>query len=79
MEVGIKIAVATEQLGQMVVDLTVLAVDPFLQVWYEPCGPSSSILSIPTILPVPESEFPGFMLCGIPSNFLSSFMFISLK
>ena len=27
-EVGIKIAVATEQQGQMVVDLTVLAVDP---------------------------------------------------
>ena len=30
-EVGIKIGVATEQLGEMVVDLSVLAVDPFLQ------------------------------------------------
>ena len=38
MKVGIKIAVAIEKLGQMVVDLTVLVVDPFFQVWNEPCG-----------------------------------------
>ena len=73
MEVGIAIVAATAQLGQMVVDVTVMAVDPYHQVWYESGGPPSSILSIPTILPVPESEFPGFMLCGISSNFLFPF------
>ena len=51
-KVGVKIAMTTEELCYMVVNLTVLAVNPFLQVPYEPCGPSVSILPIPSTLSV---------------------------
>lgn len=73
---GVYIVITTKKLCEMIVNLIVLVVNPFPQIRWKHCGgPSSSVLPIPSVLLVKESEYPDSTFCRISSNFICSFDF----
>lgn len=80
-KVGIQIAITTEEMCHIVVNLALLGVNRFLQVRNERCGPSTSVIPIPSILPAPESELhalPNPFRLVFPSHPFPSFEMLSL-